>query len=737
MKKSGYPLAYDIGGIVLITFAAIMMLSLVSYSPFDNEYQGTFGAGTIKNWIGPGGALIANLSLTGFGLLAFAIPVLLFLFGMRTLWRKNVLHSPIKWIGGFLLALSVGILLESAGMIRQFFSFMPGGLFGHLALDAIARHFSMLGTLVWAGCFFLVGLVMLTGAGLIENLGNWVHLPTSVKERSKSFYQSVKARLQRKPQPVAEMPIEDIDAPFSFGELEAKKDSFVPFTVEKSEESFAPQVVVLPPETMKEKISQIPRPAKKNFALPPLKLLDYDAVAPVKIDEGQLRIQAERLEKTFEQFGIKGHVREIRPGPVVTLFEFVPGPGIKLTRIAALADDLAMAMVAMHVRIVAPIPGKGAVGIEIPSERREMVYLKEIVASPNFARDPHKLCMALGKTIDGKPFYANLADMPHVLVAGTTGSGKSVSMNGMICSILYRATPDEVRFIMIDPKMLELSIYDGIPHLLMPPIIDSKKAAAALRWGVREMEHRYQLLNEKGVRDIDSYNKVSDAKLSYIVIVVDEYADLIAVAGKDVEGYVMRLAQKARAAGIHVMLATQRPSVDVITGVIKANFPVRMGFRLASAHDSKTIINRSGAEALLGKGDMLLIPPGSSDLVRVHGAYVSDKELKRVVDFWRAQGQPNYDPNLVSATEEEPDGQMMLVDDGSDDKYKEAVNVVMRTQKCSTSWLQRQLGIGYNRAARIVEQMEKNGVVGPIQNAKGEREIFGGGGASGGDTAYP
>jgi S-DNA-T family DNA segregation ATPase FtsK/SpoIIIE len=325
--------------------------------------------------------------------------------------------------------------------------------------------------------------------------------------------------------------------------------------------------------------------------------------------------------------------------------------------------------------------------------------------------------------------------MPHVLVAGTTGSGKSVSMNAMICSILYRATPDEVRFVMIDPKMLELSIYDGIPHLLMPPIIDSKKAANALRWAVREMEHRYQLLNEVGVRDIDSYNQKSNERISYIVIVVDEYADLIAVAGKDVEGYVMRLAQKARACGIHVMLATQRPSVDVITGVIKANFPVRMGFRLASSHDSKTIINRSGAEALLGKGDMLMIPPGTSDLVRVHGAYVSDKELNRVVDFWKAQGQPNYDPTLVSATEEEPEGQGMQLSEDADEKYQEAVNVVLRTRKCSTSWLQRQLGVGYNRAAKIVEQMEKDKIVGPIQNAKGEREIFGASDAT--DTAYP
>jgi len=747
MKKSGYPLAYDIGGIILIAFSAILILSLVSYSSLDNAYQGVQGPSNVNNWIGPGGALIAYVSLTVFGLLAFAMPIVLFMFGMSTLWRRGFWNSPLRWFGGFLVALSTGVVLESFDALRSYFSFMPGGLFGHLARDAIARNFSLVGTLIWAACFFLVGLVLLTGLGLLENLAASIHLPTTLNRNARSSYAWLKSKFERKPKAEAQSELTRASDSFSMGKFESvveEEEAPVPFAppVEFRAQSFAPQVVVLPPSEpapkFEEKVSLAPRPAKKTFALPPLKLLDYDAVAPVKIDEGQLRLQAERLEKTFEQFGIKGHVREIRPGPVVTLFEFVPGPGIKLTRIAALAEDLAMAMVAMHVRIVAPIPGKGAVGIEIPNERREMVYLKEIVASPTFSRDSHRLCMALGKTIDGKPFFANLADMPHVLVAGTTGSGKSVSVNAMICSILYRATPDEVRFIMIDPKMLELSIYDGIPHLLMPPIIDSKKAAAALRWAVREMEHRYQLLNAQGVRDIDSYNKVSESKMSYIVIVVDEYADLIAVAGKDVEGYVMRLAQKARAAGIHVMLATQRPSVDVITGVIKANFPVRMGFRLASAHDSKTIINRSGAEALLGRGDMLLIPPGSSDLVRVHGAFVSDKELKRVVDFWRAQGQPNYDPTLVSATEEEPEGQMMLVDNDGDDKYKEAVMVVMRTGKCSTSWLQRQLGIGYNRAARIVEQMEKNGVVGPIQNAKGEREIFGaGGGAGGNDTAYP
>ena len=422
----------------------------------------------------------------------------------------------------------------------------------------------------------------------------------------------------------------------------------------------------------------------------------------------------------------------------MTTFEFVPAPGIKVSKIANLADDIAMAMEAVHVRIVAPIPGKGAVGIEIPNDKREMVFLKEIVADPSYQANPHPLTMALGKSIEGKTYFANLAEMPHVLISGTTGSGKSVSVNGMICSILYRASPRDVRFLMIDPKMLELSIYDGIPHLLLPPIIDSKKASLALKWTVGEMERRYQAMSEMGVRDLNGFNekiknyqeegrdlpKDKDGNpmdhLPYIVVVVDEYADLLSIAGKDVESYVMRLAQKARACGIHVMLATQRPSVDVITGVIKANFPVRMGFRLASSHDSKTIVNRPGAEKLLGKGDMLIMPPGTSNLTRVHGAYVSEKELHRVVDF-KGQGKPSYNMKIIEPPPAEA-GEDGDAEETQDPKYLEALAVVARTKRLP-SWVQRQLGVGYNRAARLVEAMERNGAVGPILSAKGDREI--------------
>jgi len=501
-----------------------------------------------------------------------------------------------------------------------------------------------------------------------------------------------------------------------------------------------------------DQVAHVVEAAKREFVLPPLNLLDYDAPALEPIDEVKLRTQADKLVAKFMDFGIEGRVREIRPGPVVTTYEFVPAPGIKVSKIAALSDDIAMAMEAVHVRIVAPIPGKGAVGIEIPNEKRETVYMKEIIADPAFKKRDEKLMMALGKDIEGKSYYANLADMPHVLISGTTGSGKSVSVNAMICSILYRATPEDVRFMMIDPKMLELSLYDGIPHLLLPPIIDSKKAAVALKWCVAEMERRYQLLSDQGVRDIKGFNdKVAAAdaiddtdpdtvraglrdkdgkrltKMPFIVVIIDEYADLIAVAGKDVEGYVMRIAQKARAAGIHVMLATQRPSVDVITGVIKANFPVRMGFRLASSHDSKTIINQPGAEKLLGRGDMLFMPPGTSNVLRVHGAFISEKELHRVVDYLKTQGTPDYNMDILTYQEEGEEGGVSaeeLANEPKDARYDEALQLVARTKKCSTSYVQRMLNIGYQRAARIVDRMEREGLVGPALNTKGDRDIY-------------
>ncbi|MFL5458823.1 MAG: DNA translocase FtsK 4TM domain-containing protein [Myxococcales bacterium] len=501
---------------------------------------------------------------------------------------------------------------------------------------------------------------------------------------------------------------------------------------------------------------------RTSFTLPPISLLTGEAQALLPIDREGLTATAEKLRQKLASFGIQGQVTRIRPGPVVTMFEFLPASGVKVSRIASLADDLAMAMEAMRVRIVAPIPGKGVVGIEIPNKERQLVVLRELCEQEAFQKSQSKLAMCLGKDIEGMPYIADLGRMPHLLIAGTTGSGKSVAVNSMIVSMLLRATPEEVRFLMVDPKMLELSVYEGIPHLLLPVVTDAKKAAMALRWAVEEMERRYQLLAECGVRNIASYNKKVEKegdgallrhnrsvrekkapepapteatqgdlpldsgreplrRLPYLVLIIDELADLMMVASREVETYIARLAQMARAAGIHLMVATQRPSTDVVTGVIKANFPARISFQVASRHDSGTIINAPGAENLLGMGDMLILPPGTSTLTRVHGPYVEEKEINAVVEYWKAQGAPVYDPSILRPRADE-DG-LADDDEGPDELYDQAIAAVSDMRFVSISLLQRKLRVGYNRAARMIERMEREGIVGPADGAK-PREVL-------------
>ena len=554
---------------------------------------------------------------------------------------------------------------------------------------------------------------------------------------------------------------------------------------------------------------------RKSFSLPPLDVLECDKQERSALDKDAFLVTAEKLRAKLADFGIVGEVVEIRPGPVVTMYEFLPGPGIKVSKIASLADDLAMAMEAMRVRIVAPIPGKGVVGIEVPNKDRETVYLKEIAEQDAFNKGTSKLTMCVGKDIEGMPYVLDLAKAPHLLIAGTTGSGKSVAVNSMIMSILLKATPEEVRFIMVDPKMLELSVYEGIPHLLLPVVTDPKKAALALRWAVEEMERRYQLLSEAGVRNIAGYNKLVEStatevkdtasepppkkkskpknvlvldapmtgsegmgvaaprdddddddlreavaseeppevpeveaepedsaeelaaagaaekaekkqqrqKLPYIVVIIDELADLMMVASREVETYVARLAQMARASGIHLMVATQRPSTDVVTGIIKANFPTRVSFMLRSKPDSMTILGTVGAEALLGMGDMLIMPPTSAHLQRVHGAYVSETEIKRAVDHLKAQGKPVYDETILKPRDEEGEDGGGEEDELSDELYDQALATVSEMRAVSISMLQRKMRIGYNRAARMIERMERDGVVGAADGAK-PREVL-------------
>jgi S-DNA-T family DNA segregation ATPase FtsK/SpoIIIE len=478
---------------------------------------------------------------------------------------------------------------------------------------------------------------------------------------------------------------------------------------------------------------------------PSLSFLDYTEQGQKDLDRKAMLDLATRLELTLADYAVKGRVAAIHPGPVVTMYEFVPAPGIKLSKITALSNDLAMALEALRVRIVAPIPGKAAVGIEVPNRGRETVFLKEILADETFLHAKTKLTMALGKDISGQPVCVDLAKMPHLLVAGTTGSGKSVSVNGMVCSLLYNASPDDVKMIMIDPKMLELSIYEGIPHLLLPVVTDPKKANLALRWAVEEMERRYELISKSGVRDLNGYNKKIETqlaqieaeqlemfgdkdydlsgrptKLPYIVVLIDEFADLMMVAAKEVEISVARIAQKARAAGIHLILATQRPSVDVITGLIKANFPSRIAFQVASRIDSRTILDAQGAENLLGMGDMLFTDRGQA-LRRIHGPLITDVEIHRIVEHLKRQGKPIYDMEILKPRVDEDEE--VQEEDMSDELYDQAVRLVVDSRQASISMVQRKLRIGYNRSARMIERMEREGIVSSPDGAKG-REVL-------------
>jgi S-DNA-T family DNA segregation ATPase FtsK/SpoIIIE len=451
---------------------------------------------------------------------------------------------------------------------------------------------------------------------------------------------------------------------------------------------------------------------------PPVDLLKDPPLSSYRIRPEELKERALVLISKLKEFGIEGEVVGISPGPVITVFEFRPAPGIKISKIQSLVDDLALGLSAKSVRIVAPIPGKSVIGIEISNPKREWVYLKDILQSEAFIRSKSPLTIALGKDISGAPVVADLKKMPHLLIAGSTGSGKSIFLHSVILSLIYKATPEEVRFLMIDPKRIELSVYDGIPYLLHPVVLEPKMATKALRWLVGEMERRYSLFEEVGARNLESYNEQFDEKLPYLVMIIDELADLMVVSSKEVETLLTRLAQMARAAGIHLLVATQRPSVDVITGLIKVNFPARISFQVTSKVDSRTILDTQGAERLLGAGDMLFMPPGSSYLQRIHGPYVSEEEVKLLVDYLKSIGEPEYLANLEEIEDEEPISLEEESDYEDDKLYEAALKIAYQYGKISVSMLQRKLRIGYNRAARLVERMEEEGIVGPSDGVR-------------------
>ncbi len=726
----------------LLFAGVIVLLSLVSYTSADLFYPHH----NIHNLMGLVGVKISYFLLSNFGLPAFFVPIFLLLSTVSySISSAKFVRSVI--FAFLFIVLSDVVLYAVVGNNRAFFyghGYFIYGLGGYEFGPTVKYVLGRVGVYVVVLLFALVSLYYSLREPILfaaSYLSRFLSVNREKKDdRRVRIVKRAKASKASQVKPASgggavrtandnEVKIEtsrDVDKP--------QAPEVVSETVEKNvstEET--EQKPSIDKEYLDKKQDETAEPVpeekeESGYTFPSLELLDEPIHIETGLAEDEIYKSARTLEEKLRNFGVEGRVVNVRPGPVITMYEFKPKSGIKISKIANLYNDLAMAMRAMSVRIVAPIPGKAVVGIEISNQKRQTVYMREVLASKNFVNSHSKLTLALGKDIVGNSFVTDLSKMPHLLIAGATGSGKSVAMNVMIVSILYKAAPDEVKFVMIDPKRLELSIYEGIPHMLMPVVVDPREASGSLAALISEMETRYTLMSEVGVRNIDGFNAkakrglIDYPPMPYIVVVIDELADLMMVAGKKVEAYIARLAQMARAAGIHMIVATQRPSVDVVTGLIKANFPARISFKLASKADSRTILDMQGAEALLGKGDMLFMQPGSSSLIRVHGAFISDDEIKNVTDFVKSQGSPEYNEELINATKE-ASGIKDEDDIEVDEMFDEAVKIIMEGGSPTISYIQRRLKIGYNRAARIVEQMEKKGILSKPDD-RGKREVL-------------
>lgn len=722
---------HEIVGILFVALGIFLFLSLVSYSPIDPSFFSYISVKVkdIHNWMGIVGAYISSLLFQGFGFPSFLIPLLLGLYACRFIFHWQLEHLSFKLVGWSAILLATSSLLGL--WLKPFHQdVLVGGFLGEILSRNLVRYFNPPGATILLLVILILSFILGTGLSFISIVQHLVNLVRQLSVKIGTLKMVRRERAERVKKLVKRKQ-----------EKGEAKEIAPPMVVEK----------ISPPTKTEEIIEQAAfgfLESKKTFQLPPTSLLEADVEKRQKIDRDSLIMNSRILEKKLLDYGVEGRVVEVRPGPVITVYEFEPAPGVKVSRIVNLADDLALALSALSIRIVAPIPGKAVVGIEVPNANRETVFLKEIIDSDPFRASKSKLSFGLGKDISGEPFIVDLARMPHLLVAGSTGSGKSVSINSIICSVLFKATPDEARFLMIDPKMLELSDYEGIPHLLLPVVTNPKKAAIALRWLVEEMERRYTILAEKSVRNIESYHQRLEKelkekgkvykrkgdilegeggassepmeKIPYIIVVIDELADLMMISSREVEESITRLAQMARAVGIHLLLATQRPSVDVLTGIIKANFPARISFQVTSKVDSRTILDTIGAEHLLGAGDMLFLPPGSSKLIRIHGAFVSGAEIKRIVEFLKKQEKPSYDSSILLEVKKKREA---AGEEEYDEKYDEAVAFVTETEQASISLIQRRFRIGYNRAARIIEKMEEQGVVGASDGVK-PREVL-------------
>ena len=683
--------AIELIGLILIFIALLLAVSFFSYSPNDATLIYGVNGTKINNLLGSYGSIIADFLLQSFGLTAFLILITLTLWGIGLIVKKEIKKIKLKIFYLFLYIFLICTLIYTTHN-NSFWLIDNGnsGFVGEILYNKIINTFPFINHDYTIFVLVVLSIFFFVMASNINFKYIWLVLHNIFKKNN-----HIESQLE-----INSMPSEDL----------MDRD----LIVEKTQQTFP-----------FEKVSDIKEPPIKqdnfkNFKLPSLDLLEKNPSKVNLLDQSKNRPEGSFIEKILLDFGIDGKIKKINNGPVVSLYEFEPAPGVKVSKIINLSDDLARNTSSTSAR-VSIIPGKNTVGIEIPNESRESVYLREIVGNEKFLRKEIKLPIAIGKSISGMAIIGDLTSMPHLLIAGTTGSGKSVCINTIIVSLLYRLSPDLCKFILIDPKMLELSAYEGIPHLLSPVITDSKKAASALGWTVREMNNRYKLMSKDGVRNIDGYNAKHKLKMPYIVVVVDEMSDLMLVAGKEIENYIQKLSQMARAAGIHIIMATQRPSVDVITGTIKANFPTRISFRVSSKIDSRTILGEQGAEQLLGNGDMLFMS-SANRIVRIHGPYVSEKEIEKITNVLRAQAVPDY-IDEITAYERDESMADYSSENNTDELYNQALDIIKKEGKASTSFLQRKLQIGYNRAARIIDMMEEKGIVSKA-NHVGKREVL-------------